>query len=369
MRRRLAFVLAVLIPASAALAQSIPELFQKAKAQVKGAAWQDALKTLDAVETEASKPGNEEIHKKVQAPLSFYRGVCEANLGQVDKARVSFTAFLAIEPNSSMDPAMYSKSAVAAFEDARKASAAAAAAAAPASSGSPSLFNSFQEFKAPPNSSDPVDEQWGSGPVQWIMTTEEKKTWAALQSGGERVEFVEKFWESRNPSPGNPDNVYKTGFERRVAFADARFVQDEKKRGSLTDRGMVFVLLGPPTYGGRRPIKYGEDSSEALGQTSVAGVNAAVAMSSAVGATQNGKVSSSQVATIGDQYSGPGTQAAQNDNNYQEVWHYRKELLPKNVGYLQVDVAFVTRKGYGVNVLQRDSQTLTTLDAAKKQPR
>ena len=35
------------------------------------------------------------------------------------------------------------------------------------------------------------------------------------------------------------------------------------------------------------------------------------------------------------------------------------------MGYLQVDVAFVTRKGYGVNVLQRDSETLTTLDAAK----
>jgi hypothetical protein len=33
-----------------------------------------------------------------------------------------------------------------------------------------------------------------------------------------------------------------------------------------------------------------------------------------------------------------------------------------------VDVIFLTKKGYGVNVLQRESQTLTTLEAAKKQP-
>jgi len=33
-----------------------------------------------------------------------------------------------------------------------------------------------------------------------------------------------------------------------------------------------------------------------------------------------------------------------------------------------VDVTFITKKGYGVNVLQRDPMTLTTLDAAKRKP-
>ena len=51
--------------------------------------------------------------------------------------------------------------------------------------------------------------------------------------------------------------------------------------------------------------------------------------------------------------------------NWREVWHYRKELLPKGVGYHQVDVEFITRKGYGVNIMQRDHATLATLDAAK----
>ena len=201
------------------------------------------------------------------------------------------------------------------------------------------------------------------------MTADEKKTWATLTSGADRVEFVDKFWEARNPNPGSPDNVFKTTFERRVAFADARFGRTEEKRGSLTDRGMVFVLLGPPTYGGRRPIRSGEDSSEAAGMSTFSSGSVAVALGSAAAASPSGKISSGQAAAIADRMTGPGSQAAESSNNYQEVWHYRKELLPKNVGYLQVDVTFVTKQGYGVDILQRDDPTLLTLAAAKKPAR
>ena len=52
-------------------------------------------------------------------------------------------------------------------------------------------------------------------------------------------------------------------------------------------------------------------------------------------------------------------------SNWREVWHYRKEKLPAGVPYLQVDFEFVTKRGYGENVLQRDAQTLDTLERAK----
>jgi hypothetical protein len=81
-----------------------------------------------------------------------------------------------------------------------------------------------------------------------------------------------------------------------------------------------------------------------------------------------GQVSSAQLNKINDQFTGPGTQAPESNYDFQEVWHYRKELLPKNVGYLQVDATFITKKGYGMFVLQRDSDILTTLGAAKKKP-
>ncbi len=48
-----------------------------------------------------------------------------------------------------------------------------------------------------------------------------------------------------------------------------------------------------------------------------------------------------------------------------EVWHYRKELLPKKIPYQQVDFQFVSKKGYGANTLQRETEPVNTLEAAK----
>ena len=364
--KRFALVLAVSLAARAAAGQTVPELFQKGKEQVKAGSWQEALSTFANLDTEAAKPANEGFRRQLEGPLAFYRGVCEANLGRADEARANFETFLRGTPNASIDPAMYSKKAVAAFEQARQSLTPAET----VRSGGPSLFNAYQEFKPPANISEPANEKWVEGPVRWLMTADEKGTWSQLAGDGERAEFVEKFWEARNPRPGTRDNTFRTGFERRVAFADAKLVQDEKKRGSLTDRGMVFVLLGPPTYGGRKPIRTGDDAGDAAGLSSVSSQAGAIAVGQARAEARaaGSKLSSGQIAAINDRSSGPGTQAQEAANNYQEVWHYRKELLPKGVSYLQVDVVFITKKGYGVNVLQRESQTLTTLDAAKRKP-
>ena len=45
--KRFAFFFAVFLAAMAASAQTVPELFQKGKAQVRGEAWKDALATFD----------------------------------------------------------------------------------------------------------------------------------------------------------------------------------------------------------------------------------------------------------------------------------------------------------------------------------
>ena len=149
------FFLAVFLSVSLS-AQTLPELFQKAKAQVKGESWSEAMKTLDKLEVEAAKPGNETANQQLQGPMAFYRGVCEANLGMAEKAQADFEAFLAVQPNATMDPSAYSKKAVAAFQAAEK------NIAPPVSSdGSPSIFRAFQEFKLPPNSGEQVNEKWG----------------------------------------------------------------------------------------------------------------------------------------------------------------------------------------------------------------
>jgi hypothetical protein len=91
----------------------------------------------------------------------------------------------------------------------------------------------------------------------------------------------------------------------------------------------------------------------------------------AIGAAQatGGKMTSGQASQIADRSSGAGTTMTDAANNWREVWHYRRELLPAGVPYQQVDFDFITRKGYGKNVLQRDSPALTTLDAARQKMR
>ena len=355
MKRLAVLFAAFLLLSSRTSAQTLPELFQKTKAQVRGESWTEALRTLDALEARADEPGNEVTRQQLTAPIAFYRAVCEANLGQAENAQAHFEAFLGVQPDASLDPSMYSKKTAAAFAAARQSVAPLAP-----TDGAHSLFLAFQEFKLPPNSGEPVNENWAEGPVKWILTVEEKRTWSELASGGERQEFVDRFWESRNARPGNPDNIFRTSFERRVAFADANFAPAEGSRGSMSDRGKVFVLLGPPTYASRKVIGAGEDATEAEGISTEGSRDVTNALKAARG---DGKLSGRRAAVA--LTSSSGTHAAGYGANYREVWHYRKELLPQEVRYPQVDIEFVTKSGYGVGVLQRSTQTNVTLEAAR----
>jgi GWxTD domain-containing protein len=88
--------------------------------------------------------------------------------------------------------------------------------------------------------------EWRNGPVQWIMTEEEKKAWKSVKSDEEAVKFIDLFWVRRDPTPGTSANEYRNEHLTRVQFADERYGEG-RKRGSLTDRGRALVVLGFPT--------------------------------------------------------------------------------------------------------------------------
>ncbi len=353
------FVVACVLCAGAMTAQTVMELFQKAKTQVKLGSCDDALKTLDALDAETAKPGHEAERAQVAPPLAFYRGVCSAAVGKKDDAKAQFVTYLGLVPSASIDSAAYPKKAVAAFEEARK------EVGAGASSG-PSIAASYAAYKRPGiMAPETPGEDWAVGPVRALLSESERREYARLTDPLSRSEFVTKFWAARDPKPETPENEFREEFERRVAYADANFAQDEG-RGSLTDRGIVFVLLGPPTFAGRRPIGVGEDTAEASGSFTSGRHDAQIAIAAAAASSPSGKtMSGSQNATVDRTY-GPGSSAADSSQSWREVWHFRRELLPPGVPYQQVDFDFVTRKGYGKNVLQRDAPALNTMDAARK---
>ncbi len=337
-------------------AQTLPELFGKVKAEVKSESWAEALKTLDALEAEAAKPGNESAQTQLAGPVAFYKGVCSANLGKADEAVACFGDFLKLQPGAAIDSTVHSKKAVAAFEKAQKAAAERA----------PSLAEAYKDFRPPADAKDryPADQYWAEGAVRWIMTDPEKAAWSALADPNARVTFVDEFWTARAALPGADGRTYRQEFERRVAFADENLSVDPEQRGSLTDRGMVFVLMGPPTWAGRKPMRTGEDANDNAGMSTVGSQDAGNSEKQ-LKASGGRSMTSGKLAANSARFGSPSRNAIDSDNNRMEVWHYRRELLPSGVPYQQVDFQFVTKKGYGMQVLQRETESVNTLDAAK----
>ncbi|HEY2844671.1 MAG TPA: GWxTD domain-containing protein, partial [Bryobacteraceae bacterium] len=92
-------------------------------------------------------------------------------------------------------------------------------------------------------SASPYD-RWLDEEVRWIITDYERVTFRLLQTDDQREQFIEQFWVRRDPTPGTEENEFKEEHYRRIAFANDRFT--EAIPGWKTDRGMIYILYGPP---------------------------------------------------------------------------------------------------------------------------
>jgi GWxTD domain-containing protein len=91
----------------------------------------------------------------------------------------------------------------------------------------------------------------GSGPlgpwlndVIYIITKEERDAFLRLSTNEEREQFIESFWDRRNPDPESETNSFKDEYYRRIAYANEHFSSGIP--GWKTDRGHIYILWGPP---------------------------------------------------------------------------------------------------------------------------
>ncbi len=87
---------------------------------------------------------------------------------------------------------------------------------------------------------------WLDRDVVYLISHDERDAFLALTSDDERDKFMQHFWDVRNPSPGAPDNAYKTEIYRRIAYANERFGTPGENDGWRTDRGRIYIQLGEP---------------------------------------------------------------------------------------------------------------------------
>lgn len=91
-------------------------------------------------------------------------------------------------------------------------------------------------------------QNWRRGPEQWLMTSEEQRAWKKVATDADAAAFVDLFWARRDPTLNTERNEFHEEFLARVQTADASF-KEKKRRGALTDRGQVYIVLGPPASG------------------------------------------------------------------------------------------------------------------------
>lgn len=79
-----------------------------------------------------------------------------------------------------------------------------------------------------------------------ILTKTERAVFLRLSTDADRAKFVRLFWRMRDPQPDTAENEFQKEYEERVRYADRTFGHFSPKRGSQTERGFFYVLLGPP---------------------------------------------------------------------------------------------------------------------------
>lgn len=80
--------------------------------------------------------------------------------------------------------------------------------------------------------------------ISYIILPAEEKIFREMPPE-DRGEFIKDFWARRDPIPSTPLNEYRQVFYSRLAVADKAFARG--KPGWKTDRGRIYILLGPPT--------------------------------------------------------------------------------------------------------------------------
>src|ERR1700728_1734045 len=84
--------------------------------------------------------------------------------------------------------------------------------------------------------------KWLDEDVVYIITPEERSAFLHLAPNEEREQFIEQFWQRRNPDPDSADNTFKEEHYRRIAYVNEHFSSGIP--GWKTDRGRIYIMWG-----------------------------------------------------------------------------------------------------------------------------
>ena len=87
-------------------------------------------------------------------------------------------------------------------------------------------------------------KKWLDEDVVYIITDEERAAFKQLSNDEERDNFIEAFWQRRDPTPDTEENEFKEEHYQRIAYANEHFAAGVP--GWKTDRGRIYIVYGKP---------------------------------------------------------------------------------------------------------------------------
>ncbi len=88
----------------------------------------------------------------------------------------------------------------------------------------------------------------------YIASPDEISYMKDAKTTSEKTKRFLEFWKKKDPSPNNDENEIFDEYFRRVAYANEHF--SNYTEGWRSDRGMVYIILGPPNNIDRHPFEY-----------------------------------------------------------------------------------------------------------------
>ena len=85
-------------------------------------------------------------------------------------------------------------------------------------------------------------KKWLDEDVVWIISDEERAAFKQLSNDEERDQFIEAFWQRRDPTPDTEENEYKEEHYQRIAYANEHFAAGIP--GWKSDRGRIYIMYG-----------------------------------------------------------------------------------------------------------------------------
>lgn len=88
----------------------------------------------------------------------------------------------------------------------------------------------------------------------YIATPKELNDLKEATTIEEKTQKFLEFWKRKDPSPANEENEVFEEYFRRIQFSEENF--SNYIEGWRSDRGMVYIILGPPNNINRYPFEY-----------------------------------------------------------------------------------------------------------------